>query len=339
MNWRHLLIFCALLVVRGFPAQAGSSGASYEILSFAAEEAQIHTREFKKVEVSAEITVPAGSAPPALSLVQVSEGGEKLRFLGILVFSAKKGRWIRKVELLEREPGKLYFEIVPDSELEPFIRKQRPRAVIEVFKRPSLIEIIKGILPKFGQGYFRGLWGFPWTRALASEVSPCPAEPAVPISLWKALNQNQAVGFASPRIRAGKEAGSIAGVQVVIPKPAASILELLWEPANLKNLSKTSLKVESVSASIKKVKVEAKPIFFVTVIWDEEWEKRPDRIVYRKASGDDRLRHFCGWMEVVPLDSGTSRVTLYEEVDAPGRDPGDVLSGHLGTVKRVLQSN
>lgn len=333
MNWLQLFSFCSLLVGLGVPAQAGSPAASYEIVSFAAEEPQIHTREFKKVEVSAEILVPAGSEPPALNLVQVNEGGEKLRFLGILIFSAKKARWIRKVELLEREPGKLYFEIVPDSELEPFIKKQRARAVIEVFKRPSLIEIIQGILPKFGQGPSSG----PWTRGLASEVSQCPAEPAVPVSIWKALNQNQAVGFASPRIRAGKEAGAIAGVQVVIPKPAASILELLWEPSNLKNLSKTSLRIESVSPSLKKVKVEAKPIFFVTVIWDEEWEKRPDRIVYRKTSGDDRLRHFCGWMEVVPLDSGSSRLTLYEEVDAPGRNPGDVLSGHLGTVKRVLQ--
>ena len=87
--------------------------------------------------------------------------------------------------------------------------------------------------------------------------------------------------------------------------------------------------------------VEAKPIFFITLKWNETWERSGSptvsRISYRKTDGDDRLKHFCGWMDVVAVDAANTRVTLYEEVEAMGRSPEDVLEGHVGTIRRILR--
>ena len=127
----------ALVFVGLFSPLMAFAASGFEIRDFKAEEAQIHTREFKKVEVSAIIEIAPGMPEPALNLVQVTEQGDRLRFLGIILYNPKKGRWSRKVELLEREPGRLYFEIVPEGELDRW-KERDPLIVAAAMLRDEL---------------------------------------------------------------------------------------------------------------------------------------------------------------------------------------------------------
>lgn len=291
----------------------------------------MYSREFKKLEVSAVIERVPGAPEPKLNLVEVSDQGEKLRFLGILLYHPKKGRWIRRLEVLEREPRKLYLEIVPDSELEPFQKAARPRIEIEVVQRPSLIDILRSVFQKKVRN--------PSSRGDAEGCAQ--VLPSIPLD-WKSL---EAPGLPSgTRGTHGERKAVFAALRSVVEKPMSQVQSVLWEPANLKNLEKTRLKVESVSAGLKKVAVELHPILWVKLMWNEIWELSEtkgstnpvSRISYRKVDGDERIRHFCGWMELERVDEKSTQVTLYEEIDAPRRTPEDVLSGHIGTIGRIL---
>ncbi|MFN7685317.1 MAG: hypothetical protein ACK5QT_07900 [Oligoflexia bacterium] len=314
---------------------------AYEIKDFWAEEAQIHTREFKKVDLSARIELAPGETAPQLNLVQVTEQGERMRFLGILLHHPKKGRWTRRVELLERESGALYFEIVPEAELEPFVKRERPRAVIQVFKRPSLIEILKKVLSRFG-----------FQKAEASErrVFKCPEVPPLAISRWGSIVAPELPGgvrgYSSERRKNGKEQGAVGAITAQLARKSEEIVEFLWNPANLKDPKRATVQVTSISPLQKRVEVDARPIFFLNIKWTELWERSGtesaggSRIRYAKTEGDSRLSHFCGWMDIEEVSSkeALSRVTLYEEVWATGRSPEDVLNGHIGTLRQILQS-
>lgn len=329
-----------LLLVAAADASAASLAAPLAaspamIEDFKAEDAAIYSREFKKVEISARVVLAPGAPEPKLNLVQVSESGEKIRFLGIMLRNPKKNdRWTRKVELLEREAGLLYFEIVPESELEPFQKQPRPRAVVEVLKRPSLIEIIDGVFHKF-----RGGSGASRTGASAGD---CPDQPGLTSADFKPLEApglpQGMRGYSGVRRINGKEAGSLAALMVVVQRPLQQVLDVLWDPANLKDPGRVKLRVEADGPALKRVGVEAKPLFFITLNWTELWERSASRIRYHKTEGDGRLKHFCGWMEATsaPENPGSSALVLYEEVEATGRSPEDVLEGHVGTVRKIL---
>ena len=332
----------ALVFVGLFSPLMAFAASGYEIRDFKAEEAQIHTREFKKVEVSAIIEIAPGMPEPALNLVQVTEQGDRLRFLGIILYNPKKGRWSRKVELLEREPGRLYFEIVPEGELEPFQVRPRQRAVIEVFKRPSLLEILRGVWDRFTAG-----WGARIPAASAVALAgeppfPCLLMPGVNPEGWKPVPASEGMpagtlGLAAVRKLDDAEKGSVAGLRTTIDHPAARVLELLWDPQHHKNPGNSRITVEPQPDGAKVVSVEASPVFFVKIRWRERWERRGSLITYRKLDGEQKLKHFCGWIEVV-ADEGSpsrSRVTLYNEILSPGRSPEDMFRGHLSVVRKL----
>lgn len=323
-----LLVSC--LAGKGVAHAETPAQPPYVLQQFEAEETRVYSREFKKLEVSATLELAPGASEPKLNLVEVSEQGDKLRFLGILLYNPKKKRWIRKVELLEREPRKLFLEIVPDSELEPFQKRERKRIEIEVVQRPSLIDILRGVFQK--------------SRDPSSE-SCAQVLPSVPLD-WKVLDSpgipSGTRGTHGVRKQGGEGQAVYAALRAIIERPMPQIQAVLWEPANLKNLEKTRLKVESVQPTLKKVAIELRPILWLKLLWNETWELaeiKPGsqvRISYRKIDGDDRIRHFCGWMELERVDEKSTQVTLYEEIDAPRRSSEDVLGGHIGTVRRIL---
>ena len=263
--------FRALFFVVLFSPVMASAASGFEIRDFKAEEAQIHTREFKKVEVSAIIEIAPGMPEPALNLVQVTEQGQRLRFLGILLYNPKKGRWSRKVELLEREPGRLYFEIVPEGELEPFQKLPRQRAVIEVFKRPSLIEILRGVWDRFTAGFGKRIPAASAVALAGEPPFPCGLMPGVRPEGWKPVPASEGMpegtlGLAAVRKLDDAEKGSVAGLRTTIDQPAARVLELLWDPQHHKNPGNSRITVEPQRDGAKLVSVEASPVFFLSLI-------------------------------------------------------------------------
>jgi hypothetical protein len=120
--------------------------AGLEVSQIEADERQVYVHESKKVEVRA--LIPGASTEEGGSkwnLVQVDETGRFKRYLGILYYSKKRAAFFRKLELQEREPGKRFFEVVSDSELEPFVVRPRTRLEVQVLARPSLIEILENL--------------------------------------------------------------------------------------------------------------------------------------------------------------------------------------------------
>jgi len=327
------------------PLFSAAAEAGYSIVEFKAEDAQVYSREFKKVEIFARVQLDSRQQPPQLNLVQVSEQGERLRFLGILLFNPKKNRWTRKVELLEREAGKLYFEIVPEGELEPFQKKPRSRAEIEVLKRPSLLEIIDNVIHKFKKPEAAN--ESPQRSAAGSAVSAHDCAPVFPAESaeWKFVPipglADSARGVSGQLMRDGKSYGSFAALSAKIPRPQGQVVAALWDPANLKDLKKTTVQLLSDSPGLKQVRVEVRPLPLITIIWNESWKQSTEesgvtRIEYRKTDGDSRLRRFCGWMTVQAQGEGSSLVRLYEESDSLGRGAESVLDGHVGTVRMLL---
>jgi hypothetical protein len=166
--------------------------------------------------------------------------------------------------------------------------------------------------------------------------------PAVNPDRWKPVPPSDglpagSVGLASVRKLDGAERGSIAGLRTTLDQPALQVLEALWDPQNHKNPSNSRITVEHQSEGVKLVSIEANPVFFIKIRWRERWERRGSLITYRKLDGEEKLEHFCGWIEVV-ADGGSpgrSRVTLYNEILSPGRSPEDMLKGHVGVIRKI----
>ncbi len=137
------------------PQGAGSS----LVLELEVSDEFVYAKEGKKLTITAKVT-----GTPKLSLVQVDENGNRLRFLGVMTDrgaipgAAEAGSqpgtvtthsYFRKIQIQEREPGRLHFVVVNDLELESFRPAARPEVVVEVLERPSFLQVLKGIWKKF----------------------------------------------------------------------------------------------------------------------------------------------------------------------------------------------
>ena len=189
---RRAVWICGILLFCGAWAHARAEDPG-RVESIEADESRVYVHESKKIEVRARITgIATDETGPKWNLVQVDAEGRILRYLGILYFSPKKGAFFRKLELQEREPGVRYFEVVPDSELEPFVIRQRARLVIQVAGRPSLPEILRSVWRKVFGANLR----WKGSRAIAGELDslvikerPCMQKIEGAWSVWSAESE------------------------------------------------------------------------------------------------------------------------------------------------------
>ncbi|MBU6155176.1 MAG: hypothetical protein KGP28_12805, partial [Bdellovibrionales bacterium] len=86
------------------------------------------------------------------------------------------------------------------------------------------------------------------------------------------------------------------------------ILEKLLDPMTTRDRETTRVEMErqTVKGAIEKqhIKVRVKPIFFITLEWEEDWlytikKGKPGRmesvvISYQKTGGTSHIQHFCG---------------------------------------------
>ncbi|NDD91792.1 hypothetical protein EBZ37_06880 [bacterium] len=326
-------------------SQAAES-LSAHVQSIEADEVSVYTNQPKKLDVRVSIS-PMGSEPQVSkwNLVQVDPDGKLIRYLGVLFFNEKKGFYFRKLELQEREPGKRYFEVVPDSELEPFVVSARPRLMIEVLRRPTLTEILKGVWDKIFSSVAEPEQS---NRALAQEAISessgrrCTEKAE---SGWSSFKEGEAAPGSKFQKGVLSSGGVFAAVRAEVGFPIGEVVDQLWNPLQIKNPRNTRLKMSEIAvgdgAKTRQVEVNVRPFLFVNLDWRELWSWRElklgevFRIEYRKVGGEERLKHFCGWMETRKLSPARTEVVLFEEIDAPHRTPEDVVNGHLGTLQML----
>ncbi|MBU6375609.1 MAG: hypothetical protein KGQ59_06400 [Bdellovibrionales bacterium] len=341
------------LLISGFTSVSwGADSIHPRVQSIEADETRIYTNQPKKLDIRVSISASTEETPGSKwNLVQVDAEGHFVRYIGILFFNQKKGIYFRKLELQERIPGKRFFEVVTDRELEPFVQAQRPRLEIEILHRPTLTEILTGLWKKL-VGW---RWSSDWShRSVAAEgvptTSPRNCSEKIQGS-WLPFKEGEGPKTAQYQKGTLSVGGVYAALRAETDLPLKEIVEQLWNPAQLKNPRNTKLKLSEVieANGVKKreVDVNVRPFLFVNLDWKESWvlrELRPGeiyRIEYSKIAGEERLKHFCGWMEVKKLSSSRAELVFLEEIEASHRSPEDVLNGHLGTLdmlNRVLKA-
>jgi hypothetical protein len=144
----------------------------------------------------------------------------------------------------------------------------------------------------------------------------------------------------------GLDWGRVAGT---VKRPIDRVNALLLEPLftrNPKHTTVTRLPLsENGSLNRYRVKITVKPIFFLTLEWEEEWThaliegtaEAPKSILisYQKTAGTSHIRHFCGNILIKALSPDSSGVYLVEHIDADRRDSEEVMNGLLGTLKAL----
>ncbi len=143
-----------------------------------------------------------------------------------------------------------------------------------------------------------------------------------------------------------KPHGAWGAAKITLSGQLTTLREQLWNPATIKNPKNTTFTTRDVPAGEgllreAMVQVRLKPVFFITLNWLEQWRLRelsPDkhyRIDYQKVSGDERFKHFCGWIELKQTAQNLVEATAYEEADTPHRKPEEVSRGMLETLLRA----
>ena len=345
--------FGLALVISAFTAVSwGADSPPPVVQSIESDETRIYTNQPKKLDVRVSISPTNQELPSSKwNLVQVDAEGRFVRYIGILFFNPKKGVYFRKLELHERMPGKRFFEVVTDRELEPFVQAQRARLEIEILNRPTLTEILTGLWKKL----LGWNWSSDWShRSLAAEGNltslsrPCSEKAG---GTWLPFKEGEGPKTAQYQKGTLSVGGVYAALRAETELPLKEIVEQLWNPAQLKNPRNTKLKlsetIETNGIKKREVDVNVRPFLFVNLDWKESWvlsEVRAGevfRIQYSKVAGEERLKHFCGWMEVRKLSSSRTELVFLEEIEASHRSPEDVLKGHLGTLdmlNRVLRA-
>jgi len=95
------------------------------------------------------------------------------------------------------------------------------------------------------------------------------------------------------------------------------------------------------------LKIKVKPIFFLTLEWEEDWlytikKGKPGKmesvvISYQKTTGTSHIEHFCGNILIQRINPGITGVFLTEEIKADRRSAEDVYRGLMGTLQILRQ--
>ncbi len=146
----------------------------------------------------------------------------------------------------------------------------------------------------------------------------------------------------------GLDWGKVSGM---VKSPIDKVNGKLLDQMTTRNPKITTITTEALppngALTRTRVSVRVKPVFFITLEWEEEWahtllEGTPESpkeilISYQKTKGTSHIRHFCGNILLKSLGPATTGVFLHEQIDADQRDPDDVADGLLGTLKILRQ--
>jgi hypothetical protein len=134
-----------------------------------------------------------------------------------------------------------------------------------------------------------------------------------------------------------------------VKKPIKKVNELLLDPMLTRNAKTTTVTPEKLPEagflSRYRVAIRVKPVFFLTVEWEEMWAhalldgtpEAPKSILisYQKTGGTSHIRHFCGNILLKEIDKDTTGLFLIEHIDADHRDADEVANGLIGTLKTL----
>jgi hypothetical protein len=133
--------------------------------------------------------------------------------------------------------------------------------------------------------------------------------------------------------------------------PISKVLAKFLDPMTTRDRETTTVEMRRipVPGAIEKqhIKVRVKPIFFLTLEWEEEWlfsikKGKPTRmesvvISYQKTNGTSHIEHFCGSILIQKLTPEKSGVFLAEEIKADRRSAEDVHRGLMGTLRTLRE--
>lgn len=124
--------------------------------SFKASHDSLFTKESVAITFRVKVIPDAEGKTPDVSLLQVDDQGNKLRYIGIMsddgVMGDRKagdGIFSKKINLTEKKAGNVYFAAVEDRASDvsletgtpsPEVINRYPHVKIEVLRRPSFIE-------------------------------------------------------------------------------------------------------------------------------------------------------------------------------------------------------
>lgn len=137
----------------------------------------------------------------------------------------------------------------------------------------------------------------------------------------------------------------------IVDKPIGELYKKLQDPKTIRNSDNTKVDLSSSEPKdfLKLIhqKIVIKPVFFMTVDWQEDWafslkegtKEKPTAILisYQKTEGTSHIKHLCGNILLQALSPTTTGVYLYEEVQADRRSAEDVAKGISGTLRTLRE--
>ncbi|NDG85225.1 MAG: hypothetical protein EBX52_09360 [Proteobacteria bacterium] len=179
---------------------------------------------------------------------------------------------------------------------------------------------------------------FATDRPVTSALRPAPARYPDPGKETASSGRDPATGYAW------------AMVDATLPAPIAQLLNKVADPMTTKGEGNPGFEVLPLKlpGTYRKdrVHVRIKPVFFLTLEWDEDWSTtikdgtaeapRVALVSYQKTNGTSHIDHFCGNIQLERISETTTGIHLVEEIKADRRSPEDVLNGLRGTL-RTLQ--
>ena len=138
-------------------------------------------------------------------------------------------------------------------------------------------------------------------------------------------------------------------VRGVVNRPPKSIADSFSDPYLTKNKKNTKIDVVFENSPhykfLRKMHLVLKPVFFVTIEWNEEWALRvlkgtvddPKSFIlyYQKTDGTSHIEHLCGNILVTDRKGG-SDIYLYEQVKASRWSNDDVIR-NFQVVLKILR--
>ncbi len=146
-----------------------------------------------------------------------------------------------------------------------------------------------------------------------------------------------------------KDRQDFAWVAAMVDRPILPLLDELLNPLTIRNGKDTEVSIQDDPSPhfFRRFKetVILKPTFFLTLEWKEIWATSllkgtptaPESFLvsYEKLEGTSHVKHLCGNILLNKVAPNTTRVFLYQELDATRRDAKDILNDLNGTIKTV----